>query len=418
MRPTGSHVAMRAPVSPVPSASRGPIGLTEIEGLLGPSEVTRQLEAQVKAIARTDAKVLITGESGSGKEVVARLLHRFSGRSQRVFTAVNCAGLPETLLESELFGHVRGSFTGADRDRAGLFEHSNGGTLFLDEVGEMSLRMQALLLRFLETGEIHRVGSDRTHIRVDVRLVAATNRNLLDMVEQGTFRLDLYYRLDVIPLRVPPLRDRVDDVPVLLQYFLDELARRENVQAPVISTEAMGYLQQYKWPGNVRELRNCAERLIVRTHGRVVQPEDLTPSMCRTAPEQPAPGARGGAKLTTVLMDRILKEGGSFWSVVHAPFMARDLTREEVRAIVAEGLERTAGSYKQLVALLNMPPQDYKAFLTFLRKHDCHMAFQRFRSGVPSRPAVAETRSIRDDSSVDRFAAAVPTATGVAEGRH
>jgi len=418
MRPTGSHVAVRPPASPQ-AVNRGPIGLTDIEGLLGSSEVTRQLEAQVKAIARTDAKVLIAGESGVGKEVVARLLHRHSGRSQRVFTAVNCAGLPETLLESELFGHVRGSFTGADRDRAGLFENSNGGTLFLDEVGEMSLRMQALLLRFLETGEIHRVGSDRTHIRVDVRLVAATNRNLLDMVSQGTFRLDLYYRLDVIPLRVPPLRDRVEDIPVLLHYFLEELARREDVQAPVISTEAMAFLQRYKWPGNVRELRNCAERLIVRTHGRVVQPEDLAPSMCRTAAEQPASGARGGAKLTAVLMDRILKDGGSFWSVVHAPFMARDLTREEVRAIVAEGLERTTGSYKQLVALFNMPPQDYKAFLTFLRKHDCHMAFQRFRSGVPPRALATETRSVPDDQPGDRIGAAVaPPAAVVAEGRH
>ncbi|MBI4485496.1 MAG: sigma-54-dependent Fis family transcriptional regulator [Acidobacteria bacterium] len=366
------------------ASGRGPAAEAE-PVLLGASPTTRALAEQIKVIARTDAKVLITGESGVGKEIIARLVHRLSGRSNRPFTPINCAGIPETLLESELFGHVRGSFTGADRDRAGLFESGNGGTLFLDEVGEMSLRMQALLLRFLETGEIQRVGSDRRHIRVDVRLVTATNRDVPALIAQGTFRLDLYYRLNVIHLGVPPLRDRPEDIPVLLRAFLKEMAERERVPVPEVSPEAMALLQSYRWQGNVREVRNFAERLIVRVaSGRDITPEDLGSEICRQRTEVGASSAHGAARLTSALLDSILKERQSFWSVVHAPFMARDLTRAEVRGVVAEGLELVRGSYKQLVKLFNMSPHDYKPFLNFLRKHDCHLPFQRFRAASPS----------------------------------
>src|SRR5436190_7554629 len=185
------------------------------------SDAMRRIDDELRQAARADAKVLITGESGVGKEIVARLIHRYSARSSRPFVAINCAGVPDSLLESELFGHVRGSFTGAYRDKPGLFEQAHGGTIFMDEVGEMSLRMQALLLRFLEDGDIHRVGADRRSGTVNVRVVAATNRVLLDRIAAGTFREDLYYRLNVIHLVIPPLRDRRDDIAPLLKHFLE-----------------------------------------------------------------------------------------------------------------------------------------------------------------------------------------------------
>src|SRR5687768_1763397 len=187
--------------------------------LIGVSQAISDLKAEVDRVARSDAKVLITGESGSGKEVVARAINDTSSRA-KVFVPVNCAGIPETLLESELFGHVKGSFTGAYRDKAGKLEMADQGTMFLDEIGEMTLRMQGLLLRFLETGELQKVGADRAVARVDVRVVAATNRNLRDMIGQGTFREDLFYRLNVIHLLVPPLRERKEDIPDLANHFL------------------------------------------------------------------------------------------------------------------------------------------------------------------------------------------------------
>jgi transcriptional regulator with PAS, ATPase and Fis domain len=188
--------------------------------LIGRSAAIAALREEIRSAANTDAKVLITGESGTGKEVVAHLIHAASARRARPFVPINCAGIPESLLESELFGHERGSFTGAVRDKAGLFEIANHGTVLLDELGEMSLRMQGVLLRFLETGEVQRVGSDRVQARVDVRIIAATNRDLPDQIRNGNFRLDLYYRLNVIHLRTPALRERPEDVPALLDHFL------------------------------------------------------------------------------------------------------------------------------------------------------------------------------------------------------
>src|SRR5882672_3225299 len=190
--------------------------------LIGRSAAIRAIEDEVDRAARSDAKVLITGETGVGKEVVARLIHQRSGRSSASLVTLNCAGLPDSLLESELFGHVRGSFTGAYRDKPGLLEMAPNGTVFLDEVGEMSTRMQVVLLRFLETGEIQRIGADRSHTRVNVRLITATNRDLPVQIANGVFREDLYFRLNVIRLHIPPLRERADDIPLLVNYYLDE----------------------------------------------------------------------------------------------------------------------------------------------------------------------------------------------------
>ena len=188
--------------------------------LIGASSAISELKAEVERVAQSDAKVLITGESGVGKEVVARAINAASSRAQYSFVPVNCAGIPETLLESELFGHVKGSFTGAYRDKPGKLEMANDGTIFLDEIGEMTLRMQGLLLRFLETGEIQKVGAERVSVATNVRVIAATNRNLRDMIAQGQFREDLFYRLNVIHLIVPPLRERREDIPELVEYFL------------------------------------------------------------------------------------------------------------------------------------------------------------------------------------------------------
>jgi transcriptional regulator with PAS, ATPase and Fis domain len=354
--------------------------------LVGASPAITTLQEEIVYAARADAKVLITGESGAGKEIVARLIHASSPRSRSPLVTVNCAALSETLLETELFGHVRGSFTGAYRDRVGAFEQANRGSVFLDEVGETSPRMQGLLLRFLETGEIQRVGSDQIQNRVDVRVIAATNRALVDAVANKTFREDLYYRLNVIHLRVPPLRDRVEDIPILLKFFLDQFARQYQVDVPELSPEALQILSQHPWPGNVRELKNVVERLVVRKRTGAIGQDDLPLEVIRAAP---APQAVSSAPTTRpaadMLFERLVNGGESFWSCVYAPFMARDLTRDDLRAIVRKGLERTSGNYKVMVELFNMQPDDYKRFLGFLRKYQCHMPFQQFRSAASSR---------------------------------
>src|SRR4026209_1791199 len=213
--------------------------------LTGTSSVMMGLRQEIERIARSDAKVPITGESGVGKELVAHAVHAQSPRNHRAFVAVNCAGLPETLLESELFGHVKGSFTGAYRDKPGKLELADQGTVFLDEVGEMTLRMQGLLLRFLETGELQKVGADKPTARVDVRVIAATNRDLRDLIVQQRFREDLFYRLKVIHIIVPPLRDRRTDVPQLVEYFFERFTRNNGCAVRSLSAEALHVLCDY-----------------------------------------------------------------------------------------------------------------------------------------------------------------------------
>jgi transcriptional regulator with PAS, ATPase and Fis domain len=351
------------------------------ESLVGIGTAIRAIESEIEYAARSDAKVLITGESGVGKEVIARLVHQRSRRAHTPLVTINCAGIPDSLLESALFGHVKGSFTGAYRDRLGLLEVANGGTIFLDEIGEMSLRMQALLLRFLENGEIQRVGSDRIQTRVDVRVIAATNRNLLDRIASKDFREDLYYRLNVVHITIPPLRQRREDIPVFLQYFLRSYAERHRTVPPELSPDALAALVAYAWPGNVRELKNVAERLVIRSQGGLIVTTDLPLEMQRApAPVPPATPAAAAYSIADTLFDRMVSGGESFWEVVHAPFMARDLTRQDLRAVLCRGLQQTGGSYKVLVELFNMQEGDYKRLLNFLRKHDCQVPFQRFRT--------------------------------------
>ena len=360
--------------------------------LIGRSEAIRAIEYEIDCAARSDAKVLITGETGVGKEVVSRLIHRHSARASAALVTLNCAGLPDSLLESELFGHVRGSFTGAYRDKPGLLEMAPNGTVFLDEVGEMSPRMQVVLLRFLETGEIQRVGAERSHTRVNVRLVTATNRDLEKEIREGRFREDLYFRLNVIRISIPPLREREDDIPLLIDYFLKSYGQMHNVPVNEIAADAMTALRAYRWPGNIRELKNVVERLVVKSRGAAIQHADLPFDIVRSAAGSTVnPAGLNESNADTIrrsqaedLADLMLKQGQSFWAAVHPLFMSRDLTRSDLRKIVQIGLECTNGNYRMLVQRFNMPNDDYKRFLSFLRKHDCHLPFQRFRA-VPAR---------------------------------
>ena len=362
--------------------------------LVGASPAMRDIEDEIICASRSNAKILVTGESGVGKEVVARLIHQRSERSHSPLVTINCAGVPDTLLESELFGHMRGAFTDAYRDKRGWLDQAHGGTIFMDEVGEMSLRMQALLLRFLETGEIQRVGSDRVNSKVDVRVIAATNRDLMSRIADKSFREDLYYRLNVIHLAIPPLRDRREDIEPLFTHFCRVYSQRHKSPPAVISAEAMERLLTYRWPGNVRELKNVAERVIVRSRSGMITPLDLPREIGNSIVEtRPVEIART-RRTSDVLFERMVVGGESFWTVVYEPFMARDLTREDLRAIITAGLEQTRGNYKALVQSFNLEHHDYKRFLNFLRKYQCHMPFQRFRSA-----RIRLDESVRDEFS-------------------
>jgi formate hydrogenlyase transcriptional activator len=238
--------------------------------IVGDSSQFRNVLAQVETVAPTDASVLILGETGTGKELIARAIHDLSGRRERTFVKLNCAAIPTGLLESELFGHEKGAFTGAIMQKAGRFELANKGTLFLDEIGDIPLELQPKLLRALQEHEFERLGGTRT-IKVDVRLVAATNRDLAQMINERQFRTDLYYRLSVFPVSVPPLRDRADDIPKLVRYFTQKFARRMNKRVETISQETMDAMIRYPWPGNVRELENLIERAVILTRGATLQ---------------------------------------------------------------------------------------------------------------------------------------------------
>ncbi len=242
--------------------------------MTGKSPVIVDLLAQIQRAAPTNATVLITGENGTGKELAARMIHRLSRRGHRPMVEVNCAAIPEELIESELFGHEKGAFTGAHERRKGKFDLANGGTLFLDEIGDMSLKTQAKVLRILQEQVFERVGGSRP-IQVDVRIVAATNKDLNKEIEAGSFRADLYFRLNVIPILVPPLRERIQDIPVLVEDFVSEMASESGIGRKSIDPGVVSLLQQYPWPGNVRELKNFIERLIIMTPGNTIHERDL-----------------------------------------------------------------------------------------------------------------------------------------------
>lgn len=382
--------------------------------LLGESPALVELRRDIQAAARTEAKVLILGETGVGKEVVAQLIHAQSARVGRAFVAVNCSGIPETLLESELFGHVRGSFTGAYRDKPGLVRQADHGTLFLDELGEMSLRMQAVLLRFAETGEIQPIGSDAVTGRTDVRLITATNRDLRKQIEGGFFREDLYYRLNVIQIAVPPLRQRGEDILLLLKYYLQRASEAHRLPLPELTSDAEQLLLQYAWPGNIRELKNMTERLVVRASEKPIRIDDLPreargeaePSsvvVASTGPDdsrQVTAAGRHvvrGSEAAERLWQRLLA-GEDFWTVVHQPFKAHELTRDDLAALIDRGLQHTRGSYRALLTTFGLPTSDYKRFHAFLYQQNCNLPVGPYRSAKAAirgnpRPDTAYSRA-------------------------
>ncbi|MBX6423820.1 sigma-54 dependent transcriptional regulator [Thermosulfurimonas sp. F29] len=260
-------------------------------GLTGESPAIREVRELIARVAPTEATVLIQGESGVGKEVAARMIHNLSRRAQGPFVEVNCAAIPENLIESELFGHEKGAFTGATRSRRGKFDQAHRGTLFLDEVGDMSLSAQAKVLRVIQEKRFERVGGDRT-IEVDVRIIAATNKDLRAEMEAGRFREDLYFRLNVVPIVIPPLRERPEDIPLLVEEFLDELSRHSGLGRKVISPEVLEVLKRYPWPGNVRELKNLIERLVIISPGEEITLNDLPREFLDYAER-----ARGGGEI-------------------------------------------------------------------------------------------------------------------------
>jgi len=332
------------------------------------------LERAERASARRGSKILITGETGVGKDVVARYIHASSPDAKRPFVAVNCAGLPDTLLESELFGHVKGSFTGAYRDKPGKLRQAHGGTIFLDEVGEMTPRMQALLLRFLDTGEVQRVGEDEHHadIKVNARVITATNRDLPQLASQGLFRQDLLFRIRVVHLHVPPLRERREDIRPLVHHFIERLA-----PALRLTNAAWDAIGSYHWPGNVRELQNVIEQLASVASDGAVDVDELPWANIALA------GGRMRRERRRPIADELLTQiaagHGTFWDQVYDTFISRDLTRHNLRDFIALALERSGGSYRDMLQLLRLPDSDYKRLLKFLSHHDCAVDFRPFR---------------------------------------
>ena len=308
----------------------------QIEGryeMVGQSPALTEIRNQIARVAPTNGRVLILGESGTGKELIARAVHKMSHRAKNSFIKVNCAAIPEELIESELFGSDRGAFTGAVKTRDGKFLQADRGTLFLDEIGDMSLSVQAKVLRALEQGEFERVGGAKT-FRVDVRVIAATNKNLHAEVEQGKFREDLYFRLNVIPLTAPPLRERREDIPALAEHFLNAYAEENGFLPKALSAEARDLLLQYDWPGNIRELKNLVERLSIMVSEDTIYPEDLPALDGMSIPRQPGSFPDLGAGKTL----RQVREA------VERHYIAQALERHKgnvTRASNALGIERT-----------------------------------------------------------------------------
>ncbi len=280
-RMTGTVVTFRD-ISELMSLKKELMGRFQFHSIIGKSHKMQEIFALIEDVGESDATVLILGESGTGKELIARAIHHQSRRSQFPFIKVNCSALAETLLESELFGHVKGAFTGAYRDKIGRFELAQQGSIFLDEIGDISSNIQLKLLRVLQEREVERVGDSKV-INVDVRIIAATNQDLRKLVDEGKFREDLFYRLNVIPITIPPLRDRKEDIPLLLDHFIQQFNDQTGKNIAGITKEALNVLMDYHWPGNIRQLENAVEHAFVKSHGRSIEPSSLPIEICVTS---------------------------------------------------------------------------------------------------------------------------------------
>ncbi len=331
------------------------------DAIIGQSAPMQEVYKAIGRVAQTDATVLIRGESGTGKELVAQAIYQHSLRSDAPLSVVNCVAIPETLLESELFGYEKGAFTGATARRIGKFEQADGGTVFLDEIGDMPLSIQAKILRVLQEQEFERLGGNRT-IRVNVRVLTATNRDLEIAIAESAFREDLYYRLDVVTIRVPPLRERREDIPALVQYFLERSARELNVDSPPISEDAVSLLQHHSWPGNIRELQHCIQRAIIQTKGRSLQATDLQLTL---APDR-GQGPTGTADLDHDRMLNIVQR----WLDAHGGAGTCEQFLEKVeRMLLADALRRTKGNQTRAAQLLGLTRPTLHAKM---QKHGLH----------------------------------------------
>ncbi len=310
-------------------------------GVVGASAAMQAVYNVIEKVAHTPSTVLITGESGTGKELIAKALHEQSPRRDGPLIKVNCAAIPDTLIESELFGYEKGAFTGAVSSKPGRFELADKGTLFLDEIGEIPTEMQVKLLRALQEGEFERVGGIRT-VKVDVRLVAATNRDLLDAIQKGRFREDLYYRLNVVPIHVPPLRERREDIPDLVQHMLEKFRQRLGRAVEQVAPAAMSCLTAYSWPGNVRELENFLERTVLFCSGPVIELQDL-PEVLRQSSSERAPAAASGAAPAVPP-----PEDASLKDIVRAE------TERVERSVIMSALEETGGNVTQAARRLKI----------------------------------------------------------------
>lgn len=312
----------------------------DVPGMIGTHPAMQRVYDLIHRVSDTDSSVLIQGESGTGKELVARAIHQLSPRKETNFIAINCGGIPASLLESELFGHTKGAFTGAITSRQGKFEMANGGTLFLDEIGDMSYELQVKLLRVLEERYIEPIGSSR-QIPLDVRVISATNKDLEKQIEEGRFREDLYYRLNVIPIYLPPLRERRSDIPLLVEHFIKVFNKTKNRHIKAISSEAMDCLTRYNWPGNVRELRNAVEMMVVLKKEGTIEKQDLPPKILSQTKE---------------IKEEVFTENTHYPPTV-LPEEGIDLTTavtEYEKALILESLNRTGWVKQQAAKLLNL----------------------------------------------------------------
>jgi DNA-binding NtrC family response regulator len=311
--------------------------------MIGVSRSLQDVFKRVGRVAKTDAPVLIVGESGTGKELVAKALHEYSPRRQQEMMIINCGAIPENLLESELFGHEKGAFTGAIARRAGRFEQADGGTLFLDEIGDMPLTIQVKLLRVLQDGSFSRVGANET-LATNVRIIAATHKNLTDEVAAGRFREDLYYRLNVVEIRIPPLRERVEDIPLLAEFFLQRITKKNGMARIRLTAEAINTLQSHTWPGNVRELENTIARACVLTSSNILLPTDI--------PLARAPGT--SPAFISAIIDQMINIAPT----------GEDLLAWATREIAGRVIERADGDFKAAAVVLNLPAVDLRELLS------------------------------------------------------
>ncbi len=336
--------------------------------------------------AESPEAVLLTGESGTGKELIARYIHARSSRAARPFVVVNCAALNDRLLESELFGHLKGSVAGAHHDSPGKLQLADSGTILLDEIGCASLRMQRLLLRFIETGEMQAIGAEGPSKRADVRILATARTDLTPLTRVGVFREDLLYRLSAARIHVPPLRDRRDDIAPLVAHTIAGTGR-----AIRFTDEAVALLAAYHWPGNVRELQSVVQQLVWMSGVNVIDVQHL-PSSVRMEGVRVASMVERRRQLADDLYAALVARTLSFWDGLYPLFLSRDVTRHDLRELMRRGLRETSGSYRALVPLFGMEPRDYKRLLNFLAAHDCNVDPRPFRKRTAETPATGAVR--------------------------